>query len=92
MEEPLRTQMIEHLAELRTLLRSGTPRAPELDTALLEQIAELEALVTADQPDATGARTVAESLERKLLGWEAEHPQLVALVARVTRALESAGL
>ncbi len=92
MEEQLRTQMTEHLAELRALLAAGGTRSPELEASLLEHVGELEALVASDKPDTSGAQTIAAGLERKLLGWEAEHPQLVALAARVTRALENAGL
>ena len=92
MDEPLRTQMIEHLSDLRTLLAATGSRSPALDATLLEHIEELEALITGEQPSASGAQKVAEVLERKLLGWEAEHPQLVALASRVARALENAGL
>ncbi len=92
MEEQLRTQMTEHLAELRALLGPGSSRSPELDAALIAHIEELEALVSSERPDASGAQRVAEGLQQKLLGWEAEHPQLAAVAARFARALETAGL
>jgi hypothetical protein len=41
------------------------------------------------QPQAYKA---AQLLEQRLLAWEAEHPKLVALAARVARALENSGL
>jgi len=92
LDEQLRAQMTEHLGELRTLLDSDSHRSPELGAALLAHVAELEALLAAEEHDAHGVQRLVESLEQKLLGWEAEHPQWVALVARVTRALESAGM
>lgn len=92
MEEQLRTQMIEHLAELRALLTAGGNRSPALDAELMAHVDELQSLVTAEEADAPGAQRVAEGLQQKLLGWEAEHPQLVAVAARVARALETAGL
>ena len=91
MEEPLRAQMIEHLTELRSLLGAGV-RSPELNAQVLAHIAELEGLIAAETPDTVGAHQVASGLQQKLLGWEAEHPQLVAIAARVVRALETAGL
>ena len=92
MEEPLRKQMIEHLAELRALLASSANRSPGLEASLLEHMTELEALIAAEKPDTSSAQTIADTLEQKLLSWEAEHPQLVAAARRIARALESAGL
>jgi hypothetical protein len=55
-------------------------------------VEELRALVEARPVATRDAQASAGSLEQRLLAWEAEHPQIVALASRVARALEDAGL
>jgi hypothetical protein len=51
----------------------------------------LQALVVSDRDPAVASKA-ARVLERRLLAWEAEHPQLTALASQVAQVLESSGL
>ncbi len=91
LDDKTREQMIGQLDELRAELQSSGARDSLNEVTLLEQVEDLQALVTSER-DTSQASKVARVLERRLLAWEAEHPQLAALAARVARALESSGL
>lgn len=88
-----RKQAIDKLEELRAQVatRLGDQHQP-----LTTHVDEIRSLVEQDT-SATGApaqpaSAAAARLEQRLLAWEAEHPQLAALAARIARALEDAGL
>ena len=91
MDDKTREQMIRHLEELRAQLKSSGARDSQNDVTLLEHVEDLQALVASER-DTSNASTAARVLEQRLLAWEAEHPQLAALAARVARALEDTGL
>jgi hypothetical protein len=90
--EDARNQAIAKLNELRAQLaqRLGGDRLSH--DPLAAQVDELRALLEQATPDEQGVQTSASGLERRLLAWEAEHPQLAALASRIARALEDAGL
>ena len=56
---------------------------------MIRHLEELRTLVEG-QGEHGRARESASSLEQRLLAWEAEHPRIVALAARVARALSQA--
>jgi hypothetical protein len=90
MDEATRDQVKQELEALRAQMESGSAADSPQDAALREHVDSLHGLVSAaPQPQAYKA---AQLLERRLLAWEAEHPKLVALAARVARALEDSGL
>jgi hypothetical protein len=91
MDEATRDQVKQELEALRAQMKSGSgPESPN-DAALLEHVDSLHGLVNA-APAQPQAYKAAQLLEQRLLAWEAEHPKLVALAARVARALEDSGL
>jgi hypothetical protein len=90
MDDATRDQVKQELQELRAQVESAAPSA-QRDAALLEHVDSLHELVSA-APEQPQAYKAARLLEQRLLAWEAEHPQLVALAARVARALEDSGM
>jgi hypothetical protein len=91
LDEETRKEMLGHLDQLRAELQATGSRDAQSDVTLLEHVEHLQALMASDR-DPGGAAKAARGLEQRLLAWEAEHPQLTALAARVARALESSGL
>jgi hypothetical protein len=91
MDDATRDQVKQELQELRAQVESAVPSAAQQDSALLEHVDSLHELVSA-APQQPQAYKAARLLEQRLLAWEAEHPQLVALAARVARALEDSGM
>ena len=90
LDEQTRNQIVKQLDELRAQVGARLGADPQSHD-VAGQVDQLRALV--QKPvDSSSAHALASSLERRLLGWEAEHPQLTALAARVARALEDAGL
>jgi hypothetical protein len=91
MDDTTRDQVKQELQALRAQVESAAPSATQQDAALLEHVDSLQQLVSG-APEQPHAYKAAQLLEQRLLAWEAEHPQLVALAARVARALEDSGL
>lgn len=100
MNEDKRKEVLAHLEELRSGIeqRSRSVASDETeekrhnerdDAPVLAHVTELRSLVERRHQDAPES---AKGLEQRLLAWESEHPQLVALAARVARALEDVGL
>lgn len=87
MDDATRDQVKQELEALRSQVESGSQR----NAALLEHVDSLHELVSS-APEQPQAFKTAQVLEQRLLAWEAEHPKLVALAARVARALEDSGL
>jgi hypothetical protein len=90
MDEVTRKQMAEELTKLRAQVSVGAEPSAR-DGELMKHVDQLEQLVTA-QPSPAEAHSLAQSLEQRLLAWEAEHPKLVAFAARVAHVLEDSGL
>lgn len=91
MDDKTREQMAEEVRALQAQIKSSPRSASRTDAELHEHLDSLHAIVAA-QPGEGGQATRARTLEQRLLAWEAEHPALVALAARVARAFEDAGL
>jgi hypothetical protein len=88
-EKDSRSKVVGDLDELRAQVAqklASDPKRSEVN----QHVEELRALV--QKPDPKAAHKSASGLEQRLLAWEAEHPQLVALATRVVRALEDSGL
>ena len=92
MDENSRKQVVDHLDQLRTLVEARKGRDAETDRPVLDEVNSIRSLVSEQQADKKSAHAAASGLEKRLLAWEAEHPELVALASRVVRALEDAGL
>lgn len=92
MDEQKRNQIVKQLDELRAQVAERLGADPQSHDPVAGHVEQLRALVQDQPADKSGARALASSLERRLVGWEAEHPQLTTLAARVARALEDAGL
>ena len=90
--EEARKQIVEQLNELREKVSERLASDPLSHDPVAAHVDEVRALVEEAPAGETSARTAASSLERRLLVWEAEHPQLAALASRIARALEDAGL
>ena len=90
MDEATRKQMVEELESLRAQV-SAQAKPSARDGELMKHVDELGQLVSA-RPVPAEAHSLAQGLEQRLLAWEAEHPKLVALAARVAHALEDSGL
>ena len=91
LDNETRKETMERLHELRVQLLSTGTRESQNDVTLLEHVENLQALVVSDRDPAVASKA-ARVLERRLLAWEAEHPQLTALASRVAQVLESSGL
>lgn len=91
MDKATRGQVIEELEALRAEVKSSTREDSARDRELLGHVDHLHQLVNATK-DAAPEAGLAQSVSQKLLAWEAEHPRLVALAARVAHALEDTGL
>jgi hypothetical protein len=91
MDDATRDQVKQELEALRSQVESGAASGSQRSAALLEHVDSLHELVSA-APEQPQAFKTAQLLEQRLLAWEAEHPKLVALAARVARALEDSGL
>jgi hypothetical protein len=87
MDDTTRKQMVDELEILRAQVKAGGARDAELSAS----VDQLRQLVSAE-PAPAEAPSLARELEQRLLAWEAEHPKLVALAARVAHALEDSGL
>jgi hypothetical protein len=92
LDEDRRKQVVTHLEELRTRVETLPAGDPRSDQPLLADLDTVRSLVTEPEADPKQAHAAAFGLEQRLLAWEAEHPELVALATRVVRALEDAGL
>ena len=92
MDEDRRKQVVTHLEELRTRVESRPGGDPQADQPLLADVDSVRSLVSEPAADPKQAHAAAFGLEQRLLAWEAEHPELVALATRVVRALEDAGM
>lgn len=91
MDDATREQMIKELEALRAQVKAGGASPSEKDVELQAHIASLHVIVTTT-PAQSSTQKTAQALSQRLLAWEAEHPGLVALAARVARALEDSGL
>ncbi|MEY4508393.1 MAG: hypothetical protein RLZZ450_515 [Pseudomonadota bacterium] len=92
MDEQTRKQVVKQLDELRTAVSEHLGNEPRHHDPVAAHVEELRALVDDRASDNKEAQASATGLERRLLVWEAEHPQLTALAARVARVFEDAGL
>jgi hypothetical protein len=84
--------VVEHLDELHKQVGERLAHDETNQRAVSAHVDELRTLVQSHPKRSDEARVSASTLERKLLAWEAEHPQLVALATRIARALEDSGL
>ena len=91
MDEQTRNRVVKQLDELRAEVAERLGKDPE-HGAVAAHVDALHALVHDKATDRQEAHASATGLERRLLAWEAEHPQLTALAARVARVFEDAGL
>jgi hypothetical protein len=87
-----RKQIIEQLNTLRDQAAERLGTDPQHHQPVAEHVEQVRTLVRDAPAGAKTAHTEATSLEKRLLAWEAEHPQLVSLASRIARALEDAGL
>ncbi|MDB4991393.1 MAG: hypothetical protein JWN04_6571 [Myxococcaceae bacterium] len=92
MNDQARKQVIDQLNELRTQVSERLGSDPQSHDPVAAHVEQLRVLVQDAPPDQKGARAAADKLEQQLLAWEADHPQLASLAARIARALEDAGL
>lgn len=92
MDEQTRNQVVKQLDELRAQVAERLGKDPQHHDPVAAHVEELRALVHDPVGDGKDAHASASGLERRLLAWEAEHPQLTALAARVARMFEDAGL
>jgi hypothetical protein len=90
-DEQTRNQVVKQLDELQRQVAERLGKDPRHHDPVAAHVGELRALVE-DRASAKDAHASATGLERRLLAWEAEHPQLTALAARVARVFEDAGL
>jgi len=91
MDDATRDQVKQELETLRAQVESGAASGSQGSADLLEQVDSLHQLVNG-APAHPHPYKAAQLIEQRLLAWEAEHPKLVALAARVARALEDSGL
>jgi len=91
-DEQTRKQVVKQLDELRTAVSDRLGNDPQRHDPVAAHVDELRALVHDGASDNKEVHASATGLERRLLAWEAEHPQLTALAARVARVFEDAGL
>jgi hypothetical protein len=91
-DEDARKQVIDKLHELKGQVGERLGGDPEHHDPVVAQIDEVRSLVEEGPTDPKNAQIAAGGLERRLLAWEAEHPQLTALASTIVRALEDAGL
>lgn len=89
LDEQTRNRVVKGLDELREQVSERLGNDPARHAEVAAHVEELRTLVDDGAQD---AHSSASKLERRLLAWEAEHPQLVALASRVARALEDSGL
>ena len=92
MDEQGRKQIIEQLNTLREQAAERLGKDPQHHEPVAAHVEQVRTLVQAAPPGGNTVHTEASSLEKRLLAWEAEHPQLVSLASRIARALEAAGL
>ncbi|MDB4975131.1 MAG: hypothetical protein JWN48_3472 [Myxococcaceae bacterium] len=92
MDEQTRNQLVKQLDELRDRVSERLGDDPARHDPVASHVEELRALVVDSPANSRDTREVAGGLERKLLAWEADHPQLVSLASSLVRALEAAGL
>jgi hypothetical protein len=92
LNEETRNRVVKQLDELRDQVSERLGADPSRHDPVAAHVAEVRALVHEDVSDRPGAHAAASGLEKRLLAWEAEHPQLVSLASRLARALEDAGL
>ena len=92
MDEQTRNQVVKQLDELRAQVADRLGSDPEQHDPVAAHVEQLRALVEDQPTNAKDAQASASGLERRLLAWEAEHPELTALASRVARAFEDAGL
>ena len=92
MNEEGRKQIIEQLNTLRDQAAERLGNQPQQHEPVAVHVEQVRTLVQDAPAGGKSAHTEASSLEKRLLAWEAEHPQLVSLASRIARALEAAGL
>ena len=92
MDERTRNQVVKQLDELQREVTERLGSDPQRHDPVAAHVEELRALVGNRAGATSDAHASATGLERRLLAWEAEHPQLTALAARVARVFEDAGL
>jgi hypothetical protein len=92
LDEQTRKQVVKELDELRAQVADRLGSEPKVHDPVAAHVEELRALVEDQPSNVKDAQASASGLERRLLAWEAEHPQLTALASRVARAFEDAGL
>ena len=92
MDDNSRKQVVDHLDELRQRVEARKGGDKEANRPVLDEVDAVRSLVSEERADRQSAHAAASGLEQRLLAWEAEHPELVALANRVVRALEDAGL
>jgi len=91
-DEEKRNQVIKHLDELRDQVSERLGADPQRHDPVAAHVQQVRGLIDAAPADRERASVEASGLEKRLLAWEAEHPQLTLLASRVARALEDAGL
>jgi hypothetical protein len=92
LDDEARKQVVRELDTLRDQVSERLGTDPIRHDPVAAHVEELRTLVQHPTYDAQQTRASAGGLERRLLAWEAEHPQLVGLAARIARVLEDAGL
>lgn len=92
MNDEARKQVIEQLNELRDQVQQRLGNDPGHHDPVAAHVEDVRTLVRDAPPNEKTAQVAASGLEKRLLAWEAEHPQLASLAARIARALEDAGL
>ncbi len=92
MNEEARKQVVETLDELRDRVAERLGGDPSSHGPVAAEIEEVRTLVQDGPAEKKKAHAAAGRLERRLLAWEAEHPQLTALASRIASALEDAGM
>ena len=92
MDQEGRKQIIDQLNALRDQAAERLGKEPQHHEPVATHVEQVRTLVRDAPAGGKSAHTEASSLEKRLLAWEAEHPQLVSLASRIARALEDAGL
>jgi hypothetical protein len=92
LNEETKNQVVQQLDQLRSEVSQQLGQDPSSHDPVAAHVEQVRGLVQDRPADARAAQLAAGKLEQRLLAWEADHPQLVSLAARLVRALEDAGL
>lgn len=92
MNEDARKKVIDELHDLRGQVGERLGNEPQHHDVVVAHIEQVRTRVERGPVEGKSAHAAAGELERRLLAWEAEHPTLTSLAARIARALEDAGL